>query len=308
MERTTTRSLGPTDSTRVKRALVVEGGGMRSAYVAGALLALHEVGPRQFDVIIGTSAGACCAANFIAGRPEFNQFVLEEHLASDRFIQYKNIPTKKNVVDVDFLMDECFATLPRLQEELAKGKVKFLITSTNCETGKTIFYDAAKQDVREALRASCAMPYFYRRKLYHQGDRVMDGGLTSSIPIQRAIDEGCTEIYVVCSRPVGYRKKPNPWGWINHVFFPRYPQMAKVIWERYRFYNRDLDLVENPPPGIRVIAIRPQHKLPVSRVTRDKIRVRQGIQQGFYDAYQVLTGRHFVAPEKIKASLESLPG
>lgn len=306
MDRIVARGFGPTDEPPVKRGLVVEGGGMRSAYVAGALLALHEVGPRDFDVIIGTSAGACCAANFIAGRPEFNQFVLEERLTSTRFIQYMNIPTTKNVVDVDFLMDECFATLPQLREELSKNKVKFLITSTNCETGETIFWDAAKQDVREALRASCAMPYFYRRKLYYQGNRVMDGGLTSSIPMQRAIDEGCTEIYVVCSRPVGYRKKPNPWGWINHVFFPTYPRMAKVIWERHRLYNADLDMVEHPPAGIKVIAIRPQQKLPVSRVTRDKIRVRQAIQQGFFDAYQVLSGHSFVRPEGL-ANISPVP-
>lgn len=277
-----------------KRALVVEGGGMRSAYVAGALLAFHELGERNFDLVIGTSAGACCAANFLVGHPEYNQFVLEEHLASERFIQFKNVIGSRHIVDVDFLLDECFETLEKLEQVVRSKNTRFLITTTNCENGEPIFMDASKEsNLREALRASCAMPYLYRRKLYREGDRVLDGGLSSSIPLGKAIEEGCKEIYVVCSRPEGYRKKPNSFGWINHLAFPKHPQLAKALWYRDRAYNAELDLLEKPPPGVEVVAIRPKQKLPVSRVTRDRIKVRQGIQQGFYDAYQILSGRSF---------------
>lgn len=283
------------DKNQKKRALVVEGGGMRSAYVTGALLAFYELGERQFDLVVGTSAGACCAANFLVGRPEYNQFVLEEYLASDRFIQFKNVIGTRNIVDVDFLLDECFATLEKLEEVVRSRKTRFLITTTNCESGEPIFMDAAQEEnIREALRASCAMPYLYRRKLYREGDRVLDGGLSSSIPVGKAIEEGCREIYVVCSRPEGYRKKPNSFGWINHLAFPKHPRLAKALWYRDRAYNAELDLIENPPKEVEVIAIRPKQKLPVSRVTRDRIKIRQGIQQGFYDAYQVLTGRSFL--------------
>jgi predicted patatin/cPLA2 family phospholipase len=276
-----------------KRALVLEGGGMRSAYVAGALLAFHELGKTRFDVIIGTSAGACCAANFLVGHPEYNQFVLEEHLASERFIKFGNILTPKNIVDVDYLLDECFDTFDKIQNHLKTSNTKFFITTTNCSNGEPIFMDASKENIREALRASCAMPYLYRKKVFRSGDRVIDGGLSSSIPIRKAIKEGCDEIYAVCSRPQGYRKKPNSFGWINHLAFPKYPHLARALWFRDRAYNADLDLLENPPRGVDIIAIRPKEKLPVSRVTRDRIKVRRGIQQGFYDAYQVLSGRSF---------------
>ncbi len=294
-----------------KRALVVEGGGMRSAYVAGALLAFHELGIKDFDLVIGTSAGACCAANFMVGHPEYNQYVLEEYLASDRFIQFKNVIGTRNIVDVDFLLDNCFDTLDKLEQVVKSKKTRFLITTTNCENGEPVFMDAAKEkNIREALRASCAMPYLYRRKLYRDGYRVLDGGLSSSIPVGKAIEEGCEEIYVVCSRPEGYRKKPNSFGWINHLAFPKHPRLAKALWYRDRAYNAELDLMEHPPKGVEIIAIRPQQKLPVSRVTRDRIKVRHGIQQGFYDAYQVLSGRSFIyqgmenspGPQKVKSA------
>lgn len=279
-----------TKSVATKKALVLEGGGMRSAYVAGALLAFKELQLNRFDVVIGTSAGSCCAANFLVGRPEFNQYVLEEHLASPRFIRLqKMFSPGHNVVDVDYLMDECFETLPELQKILLESQTKFYITLTNCSNGEPIFVDAAKDDAREAIRASCAMPYLYRRKLFRDGHRVLDGGLGSAIPVKKAIEEGAQEIYVVCSRPEGYRKKTNPLGWMNHLLFPQYPKLARALWYRAQNYNVELDLIENPPKGIKVIAIRPTEDLPVTRITRDKVKVRRGIQQGFYDAYQNLS-------------------
>ncbi len=274
---------------KTKTALVIEGGGMRSAYVAGALMALHEIGLPEFDIILGTSAGACCAANFLAGRPEYNQFVLEERLASPRFIQYKNLFSKKNIMDIDYLMDDSFETLDFLPEKLQKMKTKFYIVVTNCETGETLYLDAAKENIREAIRMSCAIPYLYRRALYYQGDRVMDGGLTSSIPISKAIEEKCQKIVVICSRPAHYRKKPSKISWVNRLVFRRYPQVAKALSNRHNEYNQTIDLIEKPPQGIEMITIRPQFELPVNRTTRDKIKVRQGVQQGFYDAYQILT-------------------
>ena len=46
--------------------------------------------------------------------------------------------------------------------------------------------------------------------------------------------------------------------------------------------------MEYPPEGIQVQAIRPQIPLPVSRITTNKNKVRQGVQQGFFDAFHVL--------------------
>jgi NTE family protein len=50
---------------RIKVAIACQGGGRQTAFTAGALKALSEVGPReQFEIISmsGTSGGAVCAA------------------------------------------------------------------------------------------------------------------------------------------------------------------------------------------------------------------------------------------------------
>ena len=43
---------------KVKRGLVLEGGGARGAHTAGMLMALIEAGLPPFDVVCATSAGA----------------------------------------------------------------------------------------------------------------------------------------------------------------------------------------------------------------------------------------------------------
>ncbi|MBM4198481.1 MAG: patatin-like phospholipase family protein, partial [Gammaproteobacteria bacterium] len=50
---------------RGRRALVLSGGGARAAYQVGVLKALAEIWPGKaapYDIVVGTSAGAVCAA------------------------------------------------------------------------------------------------------------------------------------------------------------------------------------------------------------------------------------------------------
>lgn len=52
--------------TRPKTALIIEGGGVRGAWAAGALAALREFQHDPFDLVVAVSSGACSAAYFVA--------------------------------------------------------------------------------------------------------------------------------------------------------------------------------------------------------------------------------------------------
>src|ERR1051326_1404670 len=58
------------DTSHVRTALIVEGGGMLGAWAIGALNALHERGRDHFDLVVAASSGACSAAYFVAGMHE----------------------------------------------------------------------------------------------------------------------------------------------------------------------------------------------------------------------------------------------
>jgi predicted patatin/cPLA2 family phospholipase len=279
----------PRSRLKVKKALIIEGGGMRSAYASGALVALHEQGHHHFDVVVGTSAGACCAVNFIGGYPMRNFQILHDYLAGPRFIRFSKIFSRQNIVDIDFLLDEVLQNhVPLPIKEFKATPTQLFITATDCDSGEPLYFDGRDDNIIENLRASCAMPYLYRRKIWWQGRRLMDGGIAVSIPIQKALEEGCDELYVISTRPKGYRKKKNRLGWINHLFFPRYPEMVKTLNNRWQEYNDTLAWLENPPPSKKVILIRPKQSLPVTRTTRKPAKIREGFHQGYQDALEML--------------------
>ncbi len=274
----------------MKKALIIEGGGMRSAYASGALVALHDLGHREFDVVVGTSAGACCAINFIGGHPLRNFKILHEYLPSKKFINYNYAFSTKSVVDINFLLDEVLAKqVPLPLKEFHESPTRLYITSTNCETGGPVYFEGHEaENLIECLRASCAMPYLYRQKVYLNGKRHVDGGVSVSIPVQKAIDENCKEFIVIGTRPEGYPKKPNPFGWLNYIFFPFHPKMAKALNDRWKEYNRTLDWLENPPADVKVTLIRPKGKLPVGRTTKNRDKIKAAYEMAYRDTMALL--------------------
>ncbi len=266
-----------------KKGLVVEGGGIRSAFVAGVLLALHDKGLNHFDVITGTSAGACCAANFMAGEPEKNKIILENYLTGSRFVRFGKIFSKENIVDIDYLIDDiCGGIIPMNFEKVKKSATKLYITATDYQSGQTAYFDNRHDDIAQALRASCAMPYLYRKKVFYKNRRYLDGGMTVAIPVEKAIEEGCSEIVVIGSRTKGYRKSPDKIpAWIHSRVYSDSPVIVKTFRDWHVTYNRELDLIQNPPAGVTIHYIAPEGPMPVTRTTRDPAKVKEGIQLGY---------------------------
>ena len=267
-----------------KTALVLEGGGMRSSYLAGVLMALHERG-MKFDCVIGTSAGACCGANFVIGEPGNNKIILEDYLTSGPFVRFGNLFNGGNIVDIDYLIDEvCTKHVPMDPARIKAAPTPLYISATDYQTGEVFFFNSREHDIREALRASSAMPYLYRRKVFLNGRRYIDGGVVADIPVEKAVALGCTDIVVVSTRYAGFRKTES---WIS-VALSRWiysdsPVLKQVFQNRHILYNRCLDLIANPPKGCRIRMIIPQKPLPVTRTTREKEKVKEAVCLGYSD-------------------------
>jgi len=268
-----------------KKALVIEGGGIRSAYVAGVLCALKDQGITDFDMVVGTSAGACCGANFVSGEVEKNRHILEDYLTGNRFVRLSKVFSRENIVDIDFLIDDiCNGLVPLNIPKIKSSKTILYITALDYHTGQTVYFNSRDHDIHEALRASCAMPYLYRKKVHYDGRRLVDGGMTESIPVKKAIDEGATELVVIGSREKGYRKPvdrlPN---WLHRMTYPDSPIMEKAFRERSSCYNNILDLIQVPPAGVKIHFIAPTQKMPVSRTTRSRDKVVAACDMGYQD-------------------------
>src|SRR6267142_1753039 len=233
---------------RRKTALIVEGGAMRGAWAAGVLAFLHERGRRQYDLVYAASSGACSAAYFVAGMWEPALAIWHSHARN--VVRKTNFLRHKPIIDLAYLVDHVFRRhVPLSVEALQNAPTRFYIVLTDCHTGDPLYFHARDERVFSALSATSSMPLATRGFDYVDGQPFADGGVADPIPIQRAIQDGATDITVVLTHGPDFRLKPMP-RWLGRLAFPKFPRVAHVWTKQQNVnYNAALDLMKNPPAG-----------------------------------------------------------
>lgn len=273
-----------------KRALIVEGGGMRGAHTAGVLMELSRQPGCHFDVICASSAGACTAAFWVAEQHHRYERIWSDYVHDDLLIRYRHLITSRPVMNLPYLIYEVFVKHEPLDTAtILASPIDFFITATHCHTGQAhYFHNKQGIDVLNALHAGAAMPFAHPLPVWYQGEPYADGGIADSIPLRKAIAEGCEEFVIVLTRPLGYRKdKPGliPWP---RWFFRRYPGLANSLLKRNQLYNKQLREVRELEKSGRALVIRPSADLNISRLTRQREKILRAIEQGQQDTREAL--------------------
>ena len=266
-----------------KTALIVEGGAMRGAWAAGVLGFLHERGRRQYDLVYAASSGALSAAFFVAGMWEPGMAVWHE--LACKVVRKTNFLRRKPIIDLAYLVDHVFRKhVPLSVEALQKAPTRFFIVLTDCHTGEPVYFHARDERVFAALRATASMPLATRGFDYVDGHPYADGGVSDPIPIRRAIEDGATDITVVLTHNRTFRLQAMP-RWLGHFAYPDFPKVA-LAWtaRQYLVYNAALDLMKQPPPGMRLLVFRPLRPLPVGPFTTAQKRINAALASGHDEA------------------------
>ena len=275
---------GPSDAPRTS-ALIVEGGAMRGAWAAGVLAFLYERGQRRYDLVYAASSGACSAAYFVAGMCEPGLSIWREYAC--KVVRKTNLLRRKPIIDLAYLVDLVFRqTVPLSVEALQKAPTRFFIVLTDCHTGEPVYFRACDDRVFAALRATSTMPLATRGYDYVDDHPFADGGVSDPIPIQRALQDGATDITVVLTHNKRFRLKPLP-RWLGRFAYPAFPEVARV-WttEQCRKYNAALDLLNQPSAGVRLRVFRPIRPLPVGALTIAQKRIAAAVVRGHDEALE----------------------
>jgi predicted patatin/cPLA2 family phospholipase len=256
---------------------------MRGAWAAGVLGFLYERGRRQYDLVYAASSGALSAAYFVAGMWQPGLAVWRE-LACN-VVRKTNFLRRKPIIDLAYLVDHVFRKhAPLSIEALQKAPTRFFIVLTDCHTGKPVYFHARDERVFDALRATASMPLATRGFDYVDGHPYADGGVSDPIPIRRAIQDGATDITVVLTHNRTFRLQAMP-RLLGRFAYPDFPRVA-VAWtaRQYLVYNAALDLMKQPPPGIRLLVFRPFRPLPVGPFTTAQKRIDAALVSGHDEA------------------------
>ncbi len=195
-------------SSGITLGLVVEGGGMRGIYSAGALVAMEKLGLSMvFDKVYGESAGAINACYFLARQGSFGIRIYTEHLTSLRFVNPLRIGT---MLDLNYVFDEVVKTVKPLDTNAVLGSPSDLLVGvTSAVSGAPRLIDVKREGLAllTVLKASGAIVPLYNHAVRISGHPYVDGGISNPIPVQSAIDAGCTHILALLTRPRSFVSK-----------------------------------------------------------------------------------------------------
>ena len=268
--------------------LILEGGGMRGVFTCGVLDNFMDRGIR-FPYTIGVSAGACNGLSYLSnqrGRAKYSNIDL---LKQYRYIGFKQLLFKGNIMDFDLLFDDFpNRIIPYDYETYAQTTEIFEMVTTSCKKGIACYYREKQNPARiiEIVRASCSLP-FVCPIAEVDGEPMLDGGITDSIPLLRARSQGYDNNLVILTRNKGYRKPVRP-SRIPPLFYRKYPALRQAIRQRNALYNEQLSLVEQLEAQGELTVIRPQKPIEVDRMERDPQKLLRLYEEGYHSASKLL--------------------
>lgn len=271
----------------IEAGLVVEGGGMRGVYTAGVLDYFMEKN-LYFDDCYGVSAGACHISSYVSKQIGRSIKVTLDYINDKRYCSVNSLIKTGDMFGVEMLYDLIPNKLELYDyDTFNKFKGNFYSVVTNCKTGKAEYIKIKdmKKDII-AVRASSSLPLL-SRIVEINGKEYLDGGITDSIPIKKSIKDGHKKNVVILTRDKTYRKSKPKFLSLLKFKYKKYPNLVKAIENRYKMYNETLDFIEEEKAKNKVFIIQPKLPVKISRIEKDKDKLKALYNQGYEDAKEI---------------------
>ena len=257
---------------------------MRGAYTAGCLSWLIDEGI-EFDYAYGISTGAVHLTSYLFKNKDFLYEMSTEVIA------------EKSVQGLPALLREgSFVAYNRMFNYYLKGKMGFDIkdvigkTKTKAKYGvyclneiKTIYLDLKDMNMT-LLKACCSLPIIGKVVKYEDKE-YLDGGITKMIPIEEAVNDGCSDHLIITTKPFDYvRKQAHPFivklmSWV----YKKCPQISIDYANRHLNYNKQIALIKELEESGHALYRYPTKELKVSRLGGDKEELRKLYELGRSD-------------------------
>ena len=253
--------------------LILEGGGTRGVFTAGVLDYFMEQG-LYLPYVIGVSAGACNAVNYVSRQPGRMKTCTIDFLEAGSYVGLKYLVKNHSLFNMDLIFD-IFPNkiIPFDYDTFFSSRQTCILTATNCLTGQAVYLRERQERARlmAACRASASLP-IVSPMVNVDGIPMLDGGVADSVPIRKALHDGVKKNVVILTRQSGYRKPPARRSLrMARIMYQKYPYLIRAIKNRAYYYNRTMELLEELEERGHVFIIRPQ--VPVVKNTEDDVSV-----------------------------------
>ncbi len=281
-------------------ALVLEGGGFRGIFTAGALDVMQEHGIYGFTSLWGVSAGAINATSFKSRQIGRSMRIILAFRDDRRFMSLWSWAKTGDIAGAEFMYDEVQNRIdPCDNETFNKNPLRMYAVATNTMFGTPAYLPCKHfpEDVVK-VRASASLPMVSNR-VEVDGHLYLDGGTADSIPFAVALGlEGSPKVpdhtpaeraVVVLTRERGYVKtNKTEQMYLRSHRYDGYPYYTDALASRADRYNACREQLFELEEQGRVLILEPPRPVEVGNTGADGQKLLELYLQGRTAAEQKL--------------------
>lgn len=243
-------------------ALVCEGGGQRGIFTAGVLDTFMRNNYFPFRTLMGVSAGAQNISAYACGAHGYGRHAILRYTTQRAFFDPLRFARGGHLIDLDWYFEslnkESPLDLNHAQRRLNGGSL--YVCASRCDNLAAEYLPFHPERLPHAIKASSAIPLFYRGGVNIDGVDYWDGGVSDALPVQAAHARGGDCIVLVRTMPHSADQAP--------LKLPRHlaahqklQQTADMVETHLQSYRTARSFIENPPENVTVIEIAPSKPL-----------------------------------------------
>jgi NTE family protein len=282
------------------RALVLSGGGSKSAWSTGVLQHLLGDLHIQYDIIVGVSSGAINAA-FLGMYPLGNEKSSVDDMSKmwldlrqdQVYKKWKPFGILHVVHKQSFYDSSPLRNLLKQSIDIKKirssGK-KIIVGTVSLTSGKYTNFDQTSDNFIDAVIGSSSFPCLFE-PIKIEGHWFSDGGIKSVSPITSAIEMGATHIDAIVTSPETRDKKfiinPSIIDIMKRSFDLFTEKIMSNDIEKALMYNKLSDAGLSTKKIISLNIVRPKHNLIEDLLDFTPSKIKEMIGIGYNDALDV---------------------
>lgn len=254
---------------------------MRGLFTAGITDVMMEAGIEP-DGLIGVSAGAAFGCNY-KSRQIGRAIRYNTRFAKDsRYSGIRSLLRSGNYFNARFdyhIVPEQYDIFDH--KTFKQNPMEFIVVCTDVETGKAVYQPLteADYDCYEWIRASASMP-LASKVVEVGGYKLLDGGVSDSIPLEYFERIGYDRNVVILTQPDGYQKGHNRLMPLMRLALRKYPNMIEALDKRHIMYNNELAFVRKAEQEGRCLVIRPEKDIPIGHISHNPENMRRVYDMG----------------------------
>ena len=271
-------------------ALIVEGGGFKSAFTAGILdsFIINEFDP--FHLYLGVSGGAMNITSFISRQYKRNVNIISAMSKNSNFISIVRFLKGGDYMELKYLMEVALKEYPfdmdTANENLKDSNCKVVVT--NYQNGIPLYLSVKKYGWLKTMEATGSLPMATRGYCEIAGRKYIDGGLSDPLPIKRVYDWGYRNIILLRTHQNDVERDWKLSSLYAPIIYRNNPKLQKLIMRNDKIYNRQQKYISNPPKDLKLIQVTPQTELECGVISSSLEDIRMDYRHGLELGLDVL--------------------